>query len=138
MPARLRVRGRLRAAAAAWAPVFAWATLIFVLSAQPDLRFVPDAAFDFVIRKVGHMGIFGTLALLVWRAAAINGWRRSWVWAIVLSIAFAATDELHQGLVPGREAALSDLAIDMLGVLLSVAGGLVLLQARKRDPSSCR
>jgi len=36
---------------------------IFAFSAQPDLRFLPDDFFDFVVRKVGHAGVFGVLAL---------------------------------------------------------------------------
>jgi hypothetical protein len=38
--------------ALAWAPVVAWAGLIFLASAQSDLTFVPDAALDFVVRKL--------------------------------------------------------------------------------------
>ena len=51
---------------AAWAPAIAWAGLIFAFSAQPNLRFVPDEGLDFLVRKAGHMGIFGILALLLW------------------------------------------------------------------------
>ena len=50
----------------AWLPAIAWAGLIFVFSAQPNLRFVPDEGLDFLVRKAGHMGIFGILALLLW------------------------------------------------------------------------
>ena len=44
--------------------MLAWAGLIFAFSAQPDLRFLEDEFFDFVLRKVGHAGVFGILALL--------------------------------------------------------------------------
>ena len=54
----------------AWLPAIAWAGLIFAFSAQPNLRFLSDASLDFVIRKAGHMGAFGILALLLWRAIA--------------------------------------------------------------------
>jgi hypothetical protein len=53
---------------AAWLPAIAWAGLIFAFSARPNLRFLSDASLDFVIRKAGHMGAFGILALLLWRA----------------------------------------------------------------------
>ena len=55
---------------ATWAPTIAWAALIFAFSAQPNLRFVPDELLDFVVRKLGHMAVFGILALLLWRAVA--------------------------------------------------------------------
>ena len=104
-----------------WAPVVAWATLIFVLSAQPDLRFVPDAGLDFVVRKLGHMGVFGILALLLWRAlAGTTTWRRPWAWAFALTVLYTASDELHQGLVAGRHLSAVDVAIDATGALIAV------------------
>ena len=117
----------------AWAPVLAWAALIFAFSAQSNLRFVEDPGLDFVVRKAGHMAVFGILALLAWRAiATTTRLRPAWVWAAVMAIFYAATDELHQGVVTGRHPAFSDVAIDTTGVLLSVAVVLVLLRGRQR------
>ncbi len=66
----------------AWLPAVAWAALIFAFSAQPGLTFVPDEGLDLVVRKLGHMGIFGILALLLWRAVATTTRvRRPWAWA---------------------------------------------------------
>ncbi len=104
-----------------WAPVVGWAALIFVLSAQPDLRFVPDAGLDFVVRKLGHMGVFGILALLLWRAlAGTTAWRRPWAWAFALAVLYAATDELHQGIVAGRHLSGLDVGFDAIGALIAV------------------
>jgi VanZ like family. len=110
-----------------WAPVVGWATLIFVLSAQPDLRFAPDAGLDFVVRKLGHMGVFGILALLSWRAlAGTTAWRRPWAWAFALTVLYAATDELHQGFVAGRHLSAVDVGIDATGALIVLAAtGLI-------------
>lgn len=112
----------------AWLPVLGWAGLIFLLSAQPNLRFVPDAGLDFIVRKVGHMGVFGILALLLWRAlAGTTAVHRPVAWAFALAVLYAATDELHQGLVVGRHAAASDVAIDATGALIAlVAVGCIL------------
>ena len=112
----------------AWLPVIAWAALIFVLSAQPDLRFVPDAGTDFVVRKLGHMGVFGILALSIRRAMARSTpVRRPGVAAMLLAVLYAATDEIHQGQVVGRHAALTDVGIDATGALIArvLAGVLV-------------
>lgn len=110
-----------------WGPAVAWAGLIFALSAQPNLRFVPDEGLDFVVRKLGHMGVFGILALLSWRAlAGTTDWRRSWAWAFALAVLYAASDELHQGLVAGRHPSAFDVGIDATGALIAlVAVGLV-------------
>jgi len=111
----------------AWLPAIAWAGLIFVFSAQPNLRFVPDAGLDFLVRKAGHMGIFGILALLLWRAiAGTTAWRRPWAWALAFAVLYAVTDELHQGGVTGRHAAAVDVGIDATGALIAVvAVGLI-------------
>lgn len=110
----------------AWLPAVAWAALIFAFSAQPDLRFLPDQGIDFVVRKIGHMGVFGILALLAWRALAVTSTlRRSWAWAIVLTVIYAITDELHQGAI-GRHASAVDVGVDAIGAVLAVAAVHVL------------
>ena len=111
----------------AWLPAIAWAGLIFVFSAQPNLRFVPDEGLDFLVRKAGHMAVFGILALLLWRSVAgTTAWRRPWAWALALAVLYAITDELHQGFVAGRHPAAVDVGIDSAGALLAVvAAGLL-------------
>jgi VanZ family protein len=111
----------------AWLPVIGWAALIFAFSAQPNLRFVPDAGLDFLVRKVGHMAAFGILALLLWRAlAGTTAWRRPWAWVLALAVLYAATDELHQGFVAGRHESAVGVGIDAVGAIIAVAAaGLV-------------
>lgn len=88
---------------------------------MPDLRFLPDEGMDFVVRKIGHMGVFGILALLVWRALAMTTtWRRPWAWAILAAVLYAISDEIHQGVVSGRHASFVDIAIDTAGILIAV------------------
>ena len=106
---------------AAWLPALAWAGLIFAFSAQADLTLVPDQGLDFVVRKLGHMAIFGVLALLFWRAlAATTTLRRPWAWALAVTTVYAITDELHQAFVAGRNASLRDVGIDAAGALIAV------------------
>lgn len=104
----------------AWAPAIAWAALIFVLSAQPDLQFVPDEGLDFLLRKVGHMGVFGILALLVWRAARAMSWPRPEAWALGLTVLYSISDELHQAGVVGRHASAVDVGFDVAGALIAL------------------
>jgi VanZ family protein len=132
-----RRRRSTRARLLAWLPVLAWAGLIFAFSAQSDLRFVPDPGIDFVVRKLGHMGVFGILALLIWRAlASTTGLRRPWAWGFVLAGLYAATDELHQGFVAGRHPSPVDVTIDAVGALIAVA--LILVLASRRGRASRR
>ena len=124
-----------RLSALAWAPVIAWAALIFLASAQPNLRFVSDDSLDFVVRKLGHMAVFGILALLLWRALATTTTvRRPWAWALALAILYAITDEIHQGGTIGRHASPVDVAIDATGTLIAVGliAGVVHLRRRRQ------
>ena len=115
----------------AWLPAIVLAWLIFVFSAQPNLRFVPDEGLDFLVRKAGHMGVFGILALLLWRSVAgTTAWRLPWAWALALAVLYAATDELHQGFVAGRHAAAVDVGIDATGALIAVVA-VGLLRSRR-------
>lgn len=114
-----------------WAPAVGWAALIFLFSAQSNLSFVPDASVDFVVRKLGHMAVFGILALLLWRAlAGTTALRRPWAWAFVLAALYAVTDELHQGLVSGRHLSAVDVAIDAAGALIAIVAIRLILSRR--------
>jgi VanZ family protein len=121
---------------ATWGPPILWAALIFAFSAQPDLRFVPDDALDFAVRKAGHMAVFGILALLLWRAlASTTDVRRPAAWALALTVLYAISDELHQGAVDGRHASALDVGFDSVGAVIAiVVTGLV--QARKMRRSA--
>ncbi len=129
----------IRSGLLAWLPVLAWAFLIFAFSAQSDLRFVPDAGLDFVVRKIGHAGVFGILALLAWRALGMTTeWRQPRTWAVALGLTagYAITDELHQGFVAGRYPSPVDVGIDTLGALIAI--GMVLAIVRRRGSASRR
>ena len=96
-----------------WAPVVAWAGLIFVLSSIPGLT-TGLGMWDLVLRKLAHLVEYAVFGALLFRALG----RESL--AIALGSAYAVTDELHQSFVVGREAALLDVAIDAVGVLCGV------------------
>ena len=107
---------------AAWLPALVWAGLIFALSAQADLTFLPDQGLNFVVAKLGHLTIFGVLALLLWRAlAGTTRLRHPSPWALALTVLYAITDELHQAFVPGRNASILDVGIDAAGAMIAIA-----------------
>ena len=117
----------------AWLPAIAWAGVIFAFSAQPNLRLLPDAGLDFLVRKAGHMAVFGILALLVWWAlAGTTTWRWPWSWALGFSVVYAMTDEFHQGFVAGRHPSVVDVGIDATGALMAVAV-VWILRSRRRS-----
>jgi VanZ family protein len=103
----------VQAAVWRWASVVAWAALIFVLSSMS--AFGTDlGVWEFILPKAVHLLEFAVLGfLLLWAT------RREGV-ALVLGIAYAASDELHQRFVPGRHGSVSDVVIDTLGVALGI------------------
>jgi len=111
-----------------------WTVSIFLLSAQPDLRFVDDVDLDFVVRKLGHMGVFGILVLLLWRALGLTTTLRPpWAWALALTVLYAISDELHQGTVVGRHPDVTDVGIDSLGAILFVLAASIVGRRLRRD-----
>jgi VanZ family protein len=106
-----------------WLPAAAQATLIFVLSAQPDLHLADEPLLDFILHKAGHLAVYAILAAFIAWALDVPGAARSRTWtvAVLACLVYAATDELHQGFVPGRHPTPVDVAIDMFGALLGLA-----------------
>jgi VanZ family protein len=97
----------------AWAPAVLWAALILALSSVPDLG-TGLGFWDTALRKLAHLAEYAILGWLVYRAAG------SVPVAILISSAYAATDELYQAFVPGRHGSPLDWAIDTAGVVLGV------------------
>jgi VanZ family protein len=96
-----------------WAPVVAWAAVIFALSSIPDLG-TGLGGWDLALRKVAHAAEFAVLGLLLMRAAGDTRL------ALVGGILYALSDELHQHFVPGRLGSPLDVLIDSVGVLVGV------------------
>jgi VanZ family protein len=120
-------------------PVFFWAAVIWIFSTQwfaedntsrlivPILKWIlPGAApatiafLHYLIRKSAHFIEYFIFSLLVLRG--IRGNRREWRigWALAaagVAAAYAATDEFHQSLVPGRFASFWDVLLDSSGVV---------------------
>jgi VanZ family protein len=120
-----------RAVALFWLPVLIWAGVIFAFSATPNLRVAQAADVDFVVRKAGHMFVFGVLAVLVWRALASTAVRHAMVWSWVLTVGYAASDEFHQSFTAGRHPSPVDVGIDSFGALLFLLALTLWLQGRR-------
>jgi VanZ family protein len=100
--------------ASRWLPVLVWAGVIFAFSAVPSLN-SGLGGFDLVLRKLAHMTEYAVLALLLIRATG------SYAWALGLTVAYAASDEVHQLFVRGRHGSPLDVGIDAVGALVGIA-----------------
>ena len=107
-----------------WGPVLVWAAVIFALSSVPSLN-SGLGTWDEVLRKCAHVTEYAILGVLLLRAVGRE------LPALLLGIAYAATDELHQHFVAGRHASPVDVAIDTVGVLLGIFLVRGFLQSRR-------
>jgi len=105
-----------------------WMSVIWFLSAQPYLQ--SGLEHDFWWRKVAHVVEYGVLTWL-WARAFGGTARGSIILAAAISLAFAGIDEWHQGWVVGRNGTPRDVAIDAVGILLTV--GWLFLSGRWRN-----
>ena len=96
-------------------PPLALMGVIFFFSAQPDLS-TGLGTWDLILRKAAHMAEYGLLWFLWYRALEV----RSPLPAVAITLAYAATDELHQSFVEGRHGTPVDVLIDAVGVAIAV------------------
>jgi VanZ family protein len=116
-----------------YGPPLAVMTLIFALSATPDLS-TGLGLWDTILRKLAHITIFGVLWLTVARAA---DWSRPLV-ATAIAFLYAISDEVHQSFVEGRHGTPVDVAIDAVGIGLAVLAWIVVERRRARAVTSGR
>lgn len=129
-----------------WLPLWLWMLLIFIVSTglgsaehtslivEPLLRWlnphISAAAIEqahFYIRKTAHFTEYAVLALLALRALKFsrpvdfqNHYWQFAGWALLITAAYAASDEWHQSFVPGRTASPVDVLIDTTGGLAAL------------------
>ncbi len=114
--------------------VVAWMTVIFLVSATPDLRSGFQPLWDRILRKGAHVLEYAVLAWLTGRAGMLSGMARGralWLGAL-LAVAYAASDEYHQSFVPGRDGNALDVGIDAAG---AVIGTLAYRRRLPRPPT---
>ena len=147
---------RIGAVLSAWGPVVLWIGIITWLSSERFsddhtaswLTQVPFLAalglspatietLNLIVRKTAHFVEYATLSLLVYRAVGLGDpasrrMQRLWM-AMVLAIACASLDELHQTLTLTRTGSLKDLLLNSLGAFSgALAGDLIVVRRRLR------
>ena len=105
-----------------WLPAVLWAAVIFALSSIPGLTSGLDF-WDLLLRKAAHVTEFAILGALLARALGRS------LPAIVVGVAYAVLDEIHQSFVPDRAGVPLDVVIDTVGVVLGV---VLYAQVRER------
>ena len=91
-----------------------WMVVIFLFSSRPDLPSNQIYVLDFILKKSAHMTEFGIFTFLLYRAFRYKKLETS----VLLAWSYAFTDEIHQLFVSGRGGKISDVFIDLLGILI--------------------
>ncbi len=94
---------------------------IWLLSSFPADAVVKLGPRDSLIKEALHFVEFGLLYVLIWWGMRVNGVRPGQAdqLAVLLAIAAALLDELHQSFVPLRSANWWDLTKDFIGIWLA-------------------
>jgi VanZ family protein len=118
-----------------------WMSLIFYLSSIPGGELGPDILIINMIKKTGHVIIFGVLAVLYLstfqgRKTLVDTGSVLFLLSLFLTILYAVSDEYHQSFTPGRHSSGYDVIIDACGAV-TVLGLLYTLKIR-RNPETAR
>ena len=117
-------------------------TIKAVLSTVPEFNEQPTEVqehvveeLQFVTRKSAHFIAYMILGILTMLSfLQFNQVTKKPMWAFLLCVAYAISDEIHQLFVPGRAGQLRDVLIDSSGSIVGIAIVLLfvnLLQMRK-------
>src|SRR5512140_3435360 len=120
---------KLKDFAVRWGPPILWMGVLFFASATPGPDIPAFGAWDYIVKKSGHMLGYAVLAILFRRAL---GWERRPVAAAWLpAVMYALVDELLQSLVPGRHPALTDaLGFDGIGAALGLLASWIVWRGK--------
>lgn len=125
-----------------WILTAAWCVFIFVQSQQNAFESSSKSAFvmkmvnnlisrvtnneefalsEYFIRKTAHFTEYFILGILLYGALRKEGFRLLYpALSIILSAAYAISDEIHQYFIPGRVMSLFDVFIDTCGATVGV------------------
>jgi len=102
--------------------MFGWAAFIYFLSSRPLNIFPVIDSWEFLIRKLAHIFVFGVLTFFIFRVLKHTEKRHVYwdiFWAFVFTFLYALSDEYHQTMVPGRFGTPKDVMIDTIGIVIS-------------------
>lgn len=128
-----------------WIAVILWMALIFKLSSQPAVqsgklsgeitninikameKVKPNTKFnivefDHIVRKNAHFFVYlflGVFVINAFRRSGVRGYRCV-VFALLICILYASSDEIHQVFVPGRSAQVMDVILDSVGASVGI------------------
>jgi VanZ family protein len=113
-----------------WLPAILLMAAIFIFSSFPSDSLPNFDIWDRIVKKGGHMVGYGSLAISFW--FAMRNTKRRGLFAWLLAILYAVSDEYHQYFVPGRQASVWDVLIyDNLGAAIGMLIATIISKVNK-------
>ncbi len=105
-----------------WVPAFCLMGVIFALSSRQRINVSESYAVNFSLFKTLHVLEYALLYFLLFRAFLKSlhkeKKKNAYLFAVIVSVLYAISDELHQTLTPTREGSPRDILIDTIGIYL--------------------
>lgn len=94
-----------------------------IIDADDETRHELIGKLQYPVRKGAHMTEYAVFTLAVMFAFSVCGVRGGmlYILSVLVTIVYAASDEIHQLFVPGRSGQVKDVFIDTLGGILAAA-----------------
>ena len=121
-----------------WGPVILYMAVIFYVSSLHEAP-LPAGMSDKSAHWLGYTGLSVTIVRALAGGLPRPIAARTAMAAVLLAVAYGATDEFHQMFVAGRSAEVMDLAADAFGAVAGAAAcwawGIISIRGRARGPS---
>ena len=121
----------------AWTLLILWMLFIFIMSSFNGIMSSNQSGsiavliynlFDIsdtekvslIVRKCAHVSEFFILGILVINLVSKYNVKYSYLISFIVCVLYASSDEFHQLFVPGRSGQVTDIFIDMIGVVLGL------------------
>lgn len=101
-----------------WLPPIILMGIIYYLSSDVRPEFLDLPVLNWGLYKFIHLGVFGVLYFSFFRAfyrTESHDMANAFMFSFMATVLFAASDELHQSYIVGRDGNPIDVAIDTLG-----------------------
>jgi len=104
-------------------PAIIWALFIFYLSSKQVLPSLKLDVWDFLFKKSAHIFVYAVLYFLLlipFQQYSLAQGNKKWFIPLLIALAYAVSDELHQSMTPGRSPSFRDVGFDALGCSLVI------------------
>ena len=122
----------------AWTLLILWMLFIFIMSSfngvmssnqSGSIAVLIYNLFDisdtekvsFIVRKCAHVSEFFILGILVINLVSKYNVKHIYFISFIICVLYASSDEFHQLFVPGRSGQVTDVLIDLIGVVLGLS-----------------